>query len=205
MAGGGAERVGAVAELHRKLAGGKISGSGGATPGRSSCRVDRREADQDAGAVERAVGIRRPVGAEIAEREPIRQLQEPRAQARGHGPLEDLGGGLDEDARVLGVGVVGHVKGHARVVADMADPHRVLAPDDEEAPRVEVQLVPHRRDVRPALGRDRGDARIPRLREKHLQLFFREATDLVGRLEGRHGHLTSARGSKASRSRRRSR
>src|SRR5512146_2999598 len=85
------------------------------------------EAHEDTWTVEGALRIGRAVGPEVPTREAVRQLQQPRALPRRHWPLDDLGRGLDEDARVLGVRVVGHVEADARIVADMPHPEGVLA------------------------------------------------------------------------------
>src|SRR6266478_1180004 len=129
----------------------------------------------------------------------MRQFQQPWTPGGSDRAFHDLGVRLDEEARVLRMHVVGDMERHARMVANMGDPGRALAADDEEAPRLQVELVPHGRDVGPAVAGDGGDARIPRRRQKRDQLILGEAADLVARLEA-HGDLVSARGSKASRS-----
>src|SRR5262245_54090576 len=138
------------------------------------------EAHQHAGAVEGAFGVGRAIGPEVPAREAIRQLHQPRALARRQRPFNDLGQGLDEYPRVLGVRVVGHMQRDARVVTDVTDPARALAPDHEESPRVEIPLVPHRRDIRPPVARDRGDAPIPRMDDEREQLPFGETANLRG-------------------------
>jgi hypothetical protein len=73
-----------------------------------------------------SVGVLWPVGTKVAHRQAVRQLEEARARRRRDGPFQDLGVPLHEHAHVLGVDVVGHVEGHARVLADVRDPGRAL-------------------------------------------------------------------------------
>src|SRR5262249_1537456 len=79
--------------------------------------------------------------------------------------------------------IVGDMEGHAGVVAQVRHPRRALAADDEEPSRLPFERVPPRRDVRPAVARDRGDPRVPGLGQEAVELVLGETADVVARLE----------------------